>query len=249
MDLWGTGDDGTRLIKINSGTGAVTSFASHGFAYAYAAGFTPDGTLWTLTDGAGPGNGTARLGKFDLTTGGITLVGGGVGAEMLCLDASPAGTLYSVGWTNNKLYSLNTTTGESTPIGATGIPSLIHDIAFDNSDTLWAMTDSAELWTINTATGAATFMVNFPGGIVDFGLAVNASDQFYLTGFGQLGFSGLWTLDQTTGATNLVGSIIHDISYGGADFEPESVIPLPQAGLTGMAGLALVAGQRRRRGG
>ena len=224
-DLWATGNDGTQLIRIDSTSGATTTYAAHGYGQTWAAGFTPDGTLWTLVNGF---SGNAVLGTFNKTTGAITTVGSGVGTNMICLDADNGGTMYGVGYSDRQLYQINTVTGSATALGDTGISSMM-DIAFDASGTLWAVNSSGNLWTINTANGASTFIASLSGGVAaEMGLAVDSSGQFFLTEY--LASPGLWTLNENTGASALVGGIASSYTHG-ADFEPGQIIPLPSASI------------------
>jgi hypothetical protein len=60
---------------------------------------------------------------------------------------------------NKKLYSVNLDTGGMTLVGSLSVctPNIRSGLSFDQSGTLWALTDEGKIYTINTTTGKATY--------------------------------------------------------------------------------------------
>jgi hypothetical protein len=72
----------------------------------------------------------------------------------------PAGTLFGVERSTQRLYSIDTATGHATPIGPLNILGVWEALTFDALGRLWT-TDVYDKFTIDTATGQAT---HAPGG-------------------------------------------------------------------------------------
>src|SRR5262249_20145490 len=149
---------GTRLGTINRATGAGTDVGPFGTSQTWAGAFGTDGTLYTLINGF---SGNAVLARVNQSTGAVTPIGGGVGTNMINLEVAADGTMYGIGYNDQVLYRINTTTGTATPVGNTGISATM-DLAFSPAGVLYA-TVGNNIWTINTTTGASTFVGTFTG--------------------------------------------------------------------------------------
>lgn len=96
---------------------------------------------------------------------------------------SPAGTLYYMsgggGADNDRLYTVNQTTGRATPGGNITGTGNGGDMAFSTTGTLYIINQNRQLYTASTAGGAATSVgtVTFPGGATPgtLGLGVDGS--------------------------------------------------------------------------
>jgi hypothetical protein len=106
-----------------------------------------DVTLW-IDDSAG------NIGTVDLTTQTVTVIGN-AGVVLTDIAFSPSGNLYGNSFTN--LYSVSTTTGVATNIGATGVTDL-NALVFGSNGTLYSAgaAPDTNLYTLNPSTGAAT---------------------------------------------------------------------------------------------
>ena len=131
--LYSTGDDGQSLITIDTTTGTGSTIGFHGItgAWAYSAAFTPDGILWTSV---GVSESEDYLGRFNLQTGAISLVGltGITDNGLAALDADASGTLYGGDWGGEFLYTLNQNTGQATAVGPMNMAGSLMDLAFWN---------------------------------------------------------------------------------------------------------------------
>lgn len=116
------------------------------------------------------GNPTHPLYKFDPTAGtSVKLSDTSVALDGLALDPNTPNTLYALGQgdsgradpstVDTELYRVDQTTGILTPVGPIGVPqnSPIAGLTFSPDGTLYAAIDD-KLYTINTATGAATIV-------------------------------------------------------------------------------------------
>jgi hypothetical protein len=149
---------------------------------------------------------------------------GAAGAPLL--SVTPGGTITNIGFTNafisgltfdsnhnilygvshNNLYTVNTTTGAATLVGAMGFTNDYVGIAYDNAtntlylntgtDPFHTLINNDSLYTLNTTTGAATLVGSnatiFPGGSSGIdGIAFQANTpepaSITLLGFGAVG--------------------------------------------------------------
>ncbi len=218
--IYSTGDDGQSLITIDTDTGIGSTIGLHGIpqAWAYPTAFTPDGILWTAV---GFEAGDDYLGRFNLQTGAISLVGltGITNSGLAALDADASGTLYGGDWGSQFLYTLNKNTGQATVVGAMNMTAALMDLAFDNFGTLYAIADGSsgsELYTINPSTGAATYQCTVSGTPgYEMGLAVHPSTNImYATLYDTPSY--LYELNPATCVATQVGSGIGiDYPHGG----------------------------------
>jgi hypothetical protein len=120
-----------------------------GFAFGDCAWDSGNGKLY-MTEGRA----TNSLYTINTTTGAATLVGVHGITDMFALAYyAPTNTLYANG-NLNTLYTLNTTTGAATVVGASGY---LNGMAWDPiRSTMWAITSSGTIDTVNIATGTLT---------------------------------------------------------------------------------------------
>jgi len=196
-------EDATKqLHTLNTQTGVTTtiggcpSLVGHNWTGATS---TPDGTLYAAsTDGA-----ISYLYTINTTSGTATTVGRIYNAPVIIDIAINAdGEMYGVDIGNDNLIRINTSTGSGTVVGSIGFDAnFVQGMDFDpatgvlyyaayNDD--W---DQGELRTVNTATGATTYIGAFKE---DHEAAVWAMTPSWVQYLGNPGFeSGLayWGVD------------------------------------------------------
>jgi hypothetical protein len=149
------------------------------------------------------------------------------------------GTLFG-GATNGNFYSINTTTGAASLIGALGTFT-DGDFTFDDTGTLYMTGGGGSLYTVDTSTGAASLVGPAAGGL--FGLT------FYRGTLYGWGFdSKVYSIDRSTGATTYLADYSNDgrfLGTYGADTAPG--VPGPAAVIPMAFGLAATALKRRKR--
>jgi hypothetical protein len=145
---FGTTSLGEGDFTFNTGTGSMTGFL--------ASAQFPVASLYSFTLGS-PGSNTQL---YSDNTRRIFIDGMAFG---------PGGTLFALQQGGTNLYTVNTTTGTPTVLGATGIaagPYSFGGMAFDsNSNTMYAVLSNnatSNLYTINTTTGAGTLVGAIP---------------------------------------------------------------------------------------
>ncbi len=149
----------------------------------------------------GPG-GAASLYTIDPATGAATLVGPIGFTRVSALDFNPSnGVLYGVGQdllSNAVLITVNTATGAGTEVGSLGLGGLVsQDIAFRPSDSTLFSYNFGNIYTINTTTGAATFVHTDPNGFpLGDALAFSSAGTLYTADE-----TDLRIVDQTAGGT------------------------------------------------
>ena len=109
------------------------------------------GTLYT------EGGGGFTLESINTSNGALTSIGNGAGVSLF---GSTTTGLYGINSTSQDLYSINPLTGATTVIGSTGLTLGVTGTALStNSSTLYYAWNGA-LYTVDTATGAATLLGN-----------------------------------------------------------------------------------------
>lgn len=148
-------------------------------------------------------------------TGAVVSTLGPIGFAVTGLAIHPTtGVLYGSTGRNSatsphSLITIDKTTGAGTLVGSyvVGSTETMADLTFTSDGTLygWLEPGSDDLYTINTATGAATVVGN--AGISTFGsgLAANSSDVLFYAGFGDSG--SLDTISRTTGLPTIVATL------------------------------------------
>jgi hypothetical protein len=157
-------------------------------------------------------NGSARLYSISPTTGAFALVGFIGFSTVSALATGPDGfTLYGVGsdGTNFDLIAINRFSGNAAAIGPTGLSGPFQDIAFRPSDGKLFGYSGGSIYTINTTTGAATFVGdtgNFPLGNA---LAFSATNILYTANERELDI-----VNQSTGALTTAVLLNYDPAFG-----------------------------------
>lgn len=173
--------------------------------------FAADINIWINDD-------SGRIGLVDITPGpnlgNVTLIGpSGVLLGDIAFD--PSGHLFGIGPLSSippyNLYSLSTTTGAASSIGALNptispVPCAIgtcppNSLVFSSTGTLYTATNN--LYSINPATAADTLIGPLGGGFVSGGDLAFANGKLFLT----TADNKLVTVNPTTGAGTLVGSL------------------------------------------
>jgi len=231
MDVYTTYNLGQNLGMLDFVTGEVTEVGSYELPASTgmsATAFSPDGTLYGMVQGFFARGGMSQLVLIDRQTGKATPLGFANPINAVGFDFAPDGTAYVAGFENPdlgmegdpNLYSIDTTTGELTAIGNTGVDRIM-DFAFDSSGTMWATTAN-ELYVIDTGTGAAQHVASITG--VDaatgdpaaeiMGIMFDEHDVLYATAF--IEDSPLFTIDTTTGHATVVTEPGLSFPHGGA---------------------------------
>ena len=149
---------------------------------------------------------TGTIGKVDLTTGAVTLIGS-AGVALTDIAFSPTGQLYGIDF--NRLYSINSTTGAASLIGSTG--QSLNSLVFSAAGTLYSA--NTFLYTLNTSTGAATAIGRGGEAYSSSGDLAFSGGNLYLSSLG-LGNDELVRLNTTTGVGTFVGSLGLSAAYG-----------------------------------
>ena len=134
----------------------------------------------------------------------ISIIGTQSGEQIRGIDWI-AGTLYGLG-SQSHLYTINTTTGVATQVGAGAFSPVLNGIDFGfNAGTsqLYVSSDLGQNLTINPITGVATAGVNYTGASIDAMTYDYLSTSFY-------GISSathnLYGVNPVTGGTILIGA-------------------------------------------
>ena len=170
-----------------------------------------------------------NLYTVDLSDGNVILRLGAHGAQRvtsLTFDAAYT-VMYAVGY-DGILYSISPATGTQTAIGALGAePNRILALATNSAGTVYGTGTANELFTVNTATGAATLLgdiTDINGNVFGFGLtAIAFGDDDTLYGIETL-TDKLMTLDVNTRVATPVGT-----AAIGSDIRGLAFIPPPDS--------------------
>jgi len=201
--------DGGRFHKINPTTGAgsligptglngVGGLAINNRGEIYAIDQLPIANLYRIDVASGAAIRIGSTGLFNIFNNGIF---------KLAFDGN--NILYGTTYINSALFRIDTETGATTLIGYTG-ETKIRGLAFDPTDgILWASTSRGtdRILTIDTSTGEATL-------IGQTGLSEHKTELFFdaegkLYGSKGLGntIADLISIDKSTGAGTVIGSI------------------------------------------
>ena len=218
--------------------------------------FSPiTGVLYGSTGNAVSGA-EAKLISIDPATALVTVIGsfnagpvnGGKPATMADIAFDPAGNLYGVGSIGGpQLYSINTTTGQATVIGSTGLTSTSGGgLGISPSNAFYGTPTSTRFGTYDLGTGAFTNIAapTRPLGGAYAALAFDGATLYGLDlGPGPALATELVTFDTTTGAIIDLGASVSLLDA--IAFVPVRV-PEPATAALGMLGLMAMAGFRRR---
>ncbi|UCD52492.1 MAG: hypothetical protein JSW27_07610 [Phycisphaerales bacterium] len=229
---------GQNLGVLDVTTGEFREIGSYGVPTSTglsATAFSPDGTLYGMLQGFFAKGGMSQLVVIDQETGKATPIGFANSINAVGFDFGPDGTAYVAGFENPdlgmegdpNLYSLNTSTGQLTAIGNTGVDRIM-DFAFDSSGTMWATTAN-ELYVIDTGTGAAQHVASITGveaaandpAAEIMGIMFDEHDVLYATAF--IEGSPLFTIDTTTGHATVAADLGLSFPHGGAIRNPRPV--------------------------
>ena len=170
------GVDDSRLFSIDSTTGASMFIGNLNlglrFNVANALEFSPDGTLFLANSSS------TLLYTVNTTTGATTVVGdmGVSSSGDLAFDVSSGNLFLSTPGPTDNLYQVDPHTGASTLVGSIGF-SFVFGMDFFFGNTLFGLINGGALITINTTSGAGTFVANT--GIAAFGAATAPTIDHY----------------------------------------------------------------------
>ena len=206
--IYATGENGGRFLKIDVGTGKVTTIGRLGVSSALGLAFSPEGTAYTVTESAGRFSGAKpRLARIDLATGKAT-TNGPIIPKFMALAFSPQGVLYAVNETSDRdgkgtgtLYTIDPATGQATKVGINGGVGDIMDLAFHPDGTLYGI-DGTELFRVDLSTGKRTLVKTLLGLENSMGLVITPDGTFYASDL--VPFSPIVRIDITTGQTTPV---------------------------------------------
>jgi hypothetical protein len=224
--LYSTTGGGSTLVRIDVGAGTVTTIGDFGVPAADAIAISPQGKLYTVTQGWPPG-GDPQLASVNRATGLATPFGVNLNPEIFMgIGFSPNGKLYGVnadsGTLNkNSLYRFDLKTGKATKVGVTGGCGDIMDLAWHHGKMYGAAWDS--LYRINLHTGQAELVTKLHYALTllpltkVMGLAIDDDGNFYVTEI--FPNAPLWRVDPVTGAATAVTGV--SLSYPhGLEFIP-----------------------------
>jgi len=250
---------GTHVVSLNvppAPPGWVGDYP--GFSSPYGLTYDIDGTVYTMQNWFSgiQSESFSQLIKVDLATGAVEAIGPLHGMNFAGPEFDRYGNLYATGftagppeggptivWGDSNLYRINKNTGEKTLVGDTGRTDWM-DLDFDSQGRLWATTAN-DLYTLDTETGASTFVTHVSGvednripGVCEgdweymeiMGIAFDHRDVLWATamrGFSPCGEGELavpvMTIDIAAGTATLVGSSILDGQSHGGDIAPTTV--------------------------
>jgi uncharacterized protein (TIGR03437 family) len=155
-DIFGS----SSLFSLNPNTGAGTAIGGTGVSLN-ALAFSRTGTLYAA--------GGDSLYTINTTSGSATLIGSGSGSGSYNssgdLEFDSAGSLYLTSLnsgSSDQLFSVSPTTGQGSIIGSIGFDN-VYGLAYFNG-TLYGFTAGGQVITIDTTTGAGTFVANYAPG-------------------------------------------------------------------------------------
>jgi hypothetical protein len=169
--LYGFDDSTNQLITIDTGTGVGTAVGPSGITPTdLGLDFDCGGTPYLSVDAPSPFN----LHRLDPATGAATVIGPmNLAVTALGFDGT---TLFGLtGDNDNRLVTVDRSTGTPTPVGPTGINLSDGGLAVGPDGKLWGINDNAtgDVFTVDKPTGAATVVA--PTEQIGFeGLAIDA---------------------------------------------------------------------------
>jgi hypothetical protein len=237
----------TGLATVDTVTGTHTFIGDYGLTspdWTGKSAFAPDGKLYSIIQ---RNSGQDQLGTFNLSTGLITPTAT-LSSSVEAFEIGSNGVAYGSnnGGPNGILNKINLTTGVLTQISTLAFKPT--EFAMDANDTLWAadgISVPTNVYTIDTATGAATFKFTISGLFsLGFDLSFDASNNMYVCDF--VVNSKLYLLNKVTGAATLIGSTSGMQAPTGGDIQLIQTVPEP-AGLAAMLLSFGLCGARRAR--
>jgi hypothetical protein len=198
---YGTG----ALYSIDPSSGAMTYIGSGSAAGGFNA-IAYDVTTLTMF-GCDYNGSSCGLYSIDLTSGANTYIGDvGLGALVIGLACDATGNLYAADLFTDVLISVDKATGAGTVIGPLGIDiNYAQDLEFDNANGILYLagyTSTGQLYTVDPATGSATYVGDFQGGAEMCGLAFEYSSVQYTNDI------GIQTILSPTSGVNLGNEVV-----------------------------------------
>ena len=198
-------NDGGRLLTIDINTGAGTIVGPTGMGTVPGLAINKSGIIYAT------GEPDFSLYKIDALSGSSVFIASTNAFWIPAIAFDGDDILYGLGtdYTTNgfALYKIDTTTGELTLVGETANFEL-RGMAFNPTDgTLWASTSSSEIYVIDTRTALPTLIgvTGFNAGVPD--IFFDAIGNLFGSVGGGTGVNNLISINKTTGAGTLIGSI------------------------------------------
>jgi hypothetical protein len=149
------------FYSVDQTTGVHTLIGSTGYGMT---GLAFDVTTQTMYASGYTGS-VSNLYTINIATGAATLVGQINAGIVIGIASDAIGNIFGVDLVSDALISINKTTGAQTVIGPLGVNiNYAQDIGFDRDNNILygaLYTTSGGFYTINTATGQASFINNF----------------------------------------------------------------------------------------
>lgn len=208
---------GSGLVKVDIATGAATVIGPFKQPGALALAISPEGGLYTVTQGWPAGSPNPQLASVDLVSGNATPFGVNLSPEIFMgIAFSPDSTLYGVNAMSKtldtgSLYRFDPDTGVATKVKVTGSCGAIMDLAFHPDGTLYGA-DPTSLYCINPHTGQATLVTTLQGLTAVMGLAIDDDGNFYVSEI--VPNAPLWRADPMTGAVAAVAGVRLNSPHG-----------------------------------
>jgi hypothetical protein len=220
--LGNSGPNAGALIRINLATGAGTVIGPTGIVGQFgdpgvpALAIRSTGQMYAMDIGA-----SSKLYLLNAKTGAATLVGATGLASPPAIVFDGHNVLNAIDAAGN-LHTLNEATGAATLVGATGVA--IKGLAVDPaSGDLWGSDASSRIYKIDGATAAATLVGN-TGLAPSPDLTFNQAGVLYAVSGGGLSANNLISINKSTGAGTVIGSIGFP-SVSGMAIRLDNIVP------------------------